>query len=328
MRIIATTIQQKSPIALLLKGELIQKLKVTNNQLSAYLDDGMPHYLIGNEFRFLESEIRTWLNTYKPSQERLEREFRDKKGRTLEEYVTEEVIVTTLRIKKDKLVGLCRKGMPFEKVGEKDFYHVQDILDYYRQDTITRAEEKQGQSSMKATKGTKKQNPKAPTTENSIKSFLMPLCQSIPKEVPFFIVDGSYSSKKHQAGTGLVLVENWETLTGISSVWNIKTAKSNVSEFLDVLVALRMIKKKNMNKAVIVTDHEYLTKGKSIDVNKYEVDTRPYIKELNELRKELQDKVVIKFVNELKEQNKNRLHKKAHKLSQQYKISTYEKLEI
>ncbi|MGG3564414.1 hypothetical protein ABES03_22755 [Neobacillus rhizosphaerae] len=84
VRIIASTTQQKFPVALLLKGELIQKLKVTKTQMNAYLEDGMPHYLIGNEFRFLESEIRTWMKTYKPSQERLESEFRDKKGRTLE----------------------------------------------------------------------------------------------------------------------------------------------------------------------------------------------------------------------------------------------------
>ncbi|MEH7298995.1 reverse transcriptase-like protein [Neobacillus drentensis] len=328
VRIIATSAQQKSPVALLLKGELIQKLKVTKTQMSAYIDDGMPHYLIGNEYRFLESEIRTWLKTYRPSQERLESEFRDKKGRTLEEYVTDEIIVETLRITKEKLVGLCKKDMPFEKVGEKNFFHVQDILDYYRQGAATKMEEKQVQSSKIATKGKKTQSPKATSTENSIKSFLMPLCQKIPQDVPFFIVDGSYSSKKHQAGTGLVLVENWETVTGISSVWNIKTAKSNVSEFLAVLVALRIIKKKNMNKAVIVTDHEHLTKGKSIDSNKYEVDTGPYIKELNELRKELQSKVDIKFVNELKERNKNALHKKAHKLSQQYKTNTYQRLEI
>ena len=119
VRIIATSAQQKSPVALLLKRELIQKLKVTNTQMNAYLQDGMPHFLIGNESRILESEIRTWLKTYKPSQERLESEFRDKKGRTLEEYVTEEIIVETLRITKEKLVGLCKKEMPFERVGER-----------------------------------------------------------------------------------------------------------------------------------------------------------------------------------------------------------------
>jgi hypothetical protein len=86
--------------------------------------------LIGNEYRILESEVLEWLMTYKPSQERLEVEFRDKKGRTLEEYVTQEVILSTLRITKERLVNLRKNGHPFQRVGEKDFYHVNDILDF------------------------------------------------------------------------------------------------------------------------------------------------------------------------------------------------------
>jgi hypothetical protein len=71
--------------------------------------------LIGNEYRILESEVLEWLMTYKPSQERLEVEFRDKKGRTLEEYVTQEVILSTLRITKERLVNLRKNGHPFSK---------------------------------------------------------------------------------------------------------------------------------------------------------------------------------------------------------------------
>ena len=52
---------EKSPLALLLRGELMGKIKVTKAQMNAYIQDGMPHYLIGNEYRFLEPEVLVWL---------------------------------------------------------------------------------------------------------------------------------------------------------------------------------------------------------------------------------------------------------------------------
>ncbi|WML58816.1 reverse transcriptase-like protein [Neobacillus sp. PS2-9] len=321
VRIIATTSQQKSPVALLLKGELIQKLKVSRTQMNAYLQDGMPHYLIGNEFRFLESEIRTWLETYKPSQERLESEFRDKKGRTLEEYVTEKIIVETLRITKEKLVGLCKKEMPYERVGEKDFFHVQDILDYYRQGAATGTEKARPQSSKNTTKIMQ-------PSQNSKKSFLMPLCQKVPKEVPFIIIDGSYDFKNHFAGSGLVLVENWDKATSFSNVRKIETTKSIVSEYLALLDALHVIKDQNINKAVIVTDQQAWAKGISINAKNFEETFKPYIKQFNKLWAELKGKVKVKFVGELTSGKKNALYKKAHKLSQEHKKGTYEIIEI
>ena len=117
-----------------------------------------------------------WLESYQPSQERLESDFIDKKGRTLEEYVTEAIVLTTLRITKEKLVGFCKNGMPFERVGEKDFFHIQDILDHYRKGSVV------------IPKGT-------PPARSSKKKFLLPLCLNIPKEVPFIIIDGSYNFK-------------------------------------------------------------------------------------------------------------------------------------
>ncbi|MEH6957902.1 reverse transcriptase-like protein [Neobacillus drentensis] len=309
MREIASKTQQKSPVALLLKGEFIKKLNVSKAQMNAYLADGMPHYLIGNEYRFLESEILKWLETYHPSQERLENEFVDKRGRTLKEYVNQEVVLTTLRITKENLVALCKKGMPFERVGERDFFHIQDILDHYR-------------------KGSGEKTKEAPLTRSSKEKFLMPLCLKIPSEVPFIIVDGSYNFENQQAGTGLVLVENRDIVTGISNVRNIQTAKSIVCEILAILDALRLIKKRKMNKAIIVTDQEAWSKGIAIDVNAYEGSVKPYIKEFNQLWNELKRKIEVKFVGELDQSKKNVLYTKADTLSKKYKKLIFNHMKV
>lgn len=83
-----------------------------------------------------------------------------------------EIVLATLRITKENLSSLCKKGMPFERVGEKNFFHIQDILDFYRKGSVIE------------TKGT--------MAGSSKRKFLMPLCTNVPKEVPFIIVDGSY----------------------------------------------------------------------------------------------------------------------------------------
>lgn len=300
--------QKKSPAALLLRGEIVVKIKVTKAQMKAYLNDGMPHYMIGNEYRFLESEVLKWLESYQPSQERLESEFRDKKGRTLEEYVTQDIVLKTLRITKENLVVQSKKGLPFERVGEREFFHIQDILDYYRKGSIV------------VTKGT--------PTSGTKKKFLMPLCVNVPKDVPFIIVDGSYNFNKCKAGTGLVLIENRDTATGISNVRNIKTTKPIVCEFLALLDALKMMKKKKINKAIIVTDQKNWSKGIAIDENMDEGSVKPFLKELNLLWTELKGKVLVKFVGEINEGNRNLLYKKAHTLSREYKKGLIEQLEF
>lgn len=295
--------EQKSPVALLLRGELMGQINVTKAQMNAYILDGMPHYLIGNEYRFLETDVLAWLEAYQPSQERLEREFRDKKGRTLDEYVTEEIVLSTLRISKEKMIGLCKTGMPFVRVGEKDFFHIQDILNYYRKGGVI-------------TKGT--------SASSSKKKYLMPLCANISKDVPVMIIDGSYSFDDYKAGTGLVLVKNMDTATGMSNVRSIKTTKPIVCEFLALLDALRSIKKNKFNKAIIVTDQEAWTRGIAIDVNIYEAAVKPYMKEIDQLLTELKGKAVIKFVGEMNKGKKNVLYKKADSLSKEYKKGIFE----
>ncbi|WP_042462838.1 reverse transcriptase-like protein [Neobacillus dielmonensis] len=302
------TTHPSPPIALLLKAELREKTKLTKTEMNACLADGMPHYMIGNEYRFLETEVVQWLKTYRPSQERLEKEFIDKKGRTLQEYVTQEVILETLRIKKENLAALLKKGMPFAKVGEKNFYHIQDILDFYRRGSQIHA--------------------KQPQTRSSKKKFLMPLCRSIPKEVPFIIMDGSYNFNKHQAGTGLVLIENRDIATGRSNVWNMKTTKPIICEYLALLEALKLIKDNNFTKAVVITDQESWCKGITFEIKTFEETVKPVMTELTELWGELRGKVTIKFVGQMDKGNQNSLYKKAHDLSRAYKKAILENLEF
>jgi ribonuclease HI len=332
---IVTTKQKQSPApttVLLLREEMIKLLRVSKTQMAEYLKDGMPHYLIGQEYRFLETEVMEWLETYKPSQERLEREFRDKHGRTIEEYVTGETVVATLRISTAGLKNLCKKGMPYVTVGKNDFFHIQDILDYFRKgDSVTQKAnviEKElltpkpvvNHPIMNTIESAKKKN----------KEILQDIGSHLSKKIPYIIVDGSYKYENNTVGTGLVMVENWECVTGFSNVRSIKTLKTNICEYLAVLDALRMIKRKNIKKAIIVTDQVPFSKGIQIDVKKanYEAAVKPYMKEIKELLEDLKGKVNLQFVGILKGGKKNLLHKKAHILSREYKKDVYENMDI
>jgi ribonuclease HI len=126
----------------------------------------------------------------------------------------------------------------------------------------------------------------------------------------------------HQTGTGLVLVENQERATGYSNVRTIQTTKSIVCAYLAILDALRLIKKRKMNRAIIVTDQKPWTKGITVE------GSRPYMKEFYELLLDLKEKVEIKLVGELDGAKKNLLLIKAEPLSRKYKKATFGKLEF
>ncbi|WP_172797560.1 reverse transcriptase-like protein [Bacillus sp. FJAT-27445] len=219
----------------------------------------------------------------------------------MEEYVTEDIAIATLRLGKVYLIGLCKKGMPFSDVGKKRFYHIGDILEFYRISKESR-------------------------TSLPIEKYLSPFCNEDPKDVPVFIVDGSYNFEKGKAGAGIVMVDNWETATGWSKVRKVKTDKAIVSEFLAILEALKIVKNKKIKKAIIITDQEHLAKGIEIDERKYEESIRPQLQELNKLWNELKEKVEIRFLGELEGRRKNPLYKKADKLSQEYKVAKIDPL--
>lgn len=294
---------KKPPVQLLLRGELIKKIKLPKDQLTVYVNEGMPYYLIGNEYRFLEGEVKDWLRTYTPSQERLEREFRDSKGRSLEEYVTEDSVLSTLRITNDYLIYLKKNGLPFQHVGEKDFYHVQDILDFYR-------------------KGDKY------VAQPVLRNMLIPLIENVKADVPFMIVDGSYKLNNATVGTGVVIVTNKEIATGYSTVRSINSSKPIVCELLAILDALKLMKKKKIQKAIIITDQKAWSSSFSIDLKAYQGPVKQYINELNQRWNQYRGKVEIKFVGELNGGKNNPLYKKAHELSQAHRNSVIERLKF
>jgi hypothetical protein len=76
-----------------------------------------------------------------------------------------------------------------------------------------------------------------------------------------------------------------------------------------------LVKRKNIKKAIIVTDQVPFTKGIQIDLKKpnYEAAVKPYMKEIKDLLDELKGKVNLQFVGILKGGKKNPLHKKEHK---------------
>lgn len=331
MSIIVTTKQKQNSTStpvLLLRDEMIKSLKVTKAQMAEYLKEGMPHYLIGQEYRFLETEVLKWLETYKPSQERLEREFRDKQGRTIKEYVPGEIALATLRISYVNLRSLCKKGMPYVTVGDKDFFHIQDILNYFRKGDLVSNNFKGHIVTHKKKNAVAKPQPRI--NGNLITSINKEFLQNLKTANPIFIVDGSYNFENNTVGTGMVLVENGTIVTGYSNVRNIKTTKTTICEYLALLDALRMIKRKNIKKASIITDQEPFAKGIHIDLEKsvFEPVVKPYMKEIKDLLENLEGKVDLRFVGILKGGKKNPLHKNAHFLSREYKKEIFENMEI
>jgi ribonuclease HI len=310
---------------------MIKKLKASKAQMAEYLKDGMPHYLIGQEYRFLETEVLKWLETYKPSQERLEREFRDKQGRTIKDYVTGEIALAALRISYVILRSLCKKGMPYITVGEKDFFHIQDILNYFRKGDPVTNNSKDSNVKIRSHKEKNAAVKPAPNINaNLILSINKEFLLNLETTNPIFIVDGSYNFENNTVGTGMVLVENGTIVTGYSNVRTIKTTKTTICEYLALLDALRMIKRKNIKIASIITDQEPFTKGIHIDLEKpvFELVVKPYMKEIKDLLETLEGKIELRFVGVLKSGKKNPLHKNAHFLSRGYKKEIFENMEI
>jgi len=126
---------------LLLPKELAKILNVKAEKIIDFCKKGMPHLQLGNECRFIEEEATPWYEKNFPSQEKLEATFVDEKGRTLADYVTFEAIIDVLRVSKEKIYRLSRAGMPYQQVGKKRFFHIEDIVNYFRKgDTISKKE--------------------------------------------------------------------------------------------------------------------------------------------------------------------------------------------
>lgn len=221
--------------------------------------------------------------------------------------------------------------MPYVTVGEKDFFHIQDILNYFRKgDPVTNNTNKSivKINSHKDKNAVAKPSPNI--NRNLITSINKEFLLNLETTNPIFIVDGSYNFESNTVGTGMLLVENGTLVTGYSNVRNIKTTKTTICEYLALLDAFRMIKRKNIMKATIISDQEPFAKGIHIDFKKsvYEPIVKPYMKEIKDLLEKLEGKVDLRFVGILKGGKKNLLHKNAHFLSREYKKEIFENMEI
>jgi ribonuclease HI len=154
-----------------------------------------------------------------------------------------------------------------------------------------------------------------------MQELLMPICENVPSTVPFIIVDGSYNFNKSTVGTGLVIVRNRDTAIGYSTVRKISKTKPIVCEMLAILDALKVMKKKKVKKAIIITEQKAWASSFSVDMKAYEGPVKQYINELNQLWKQLKGKVEIKFVGELSRGKDSPLYKKAHNLSREHRSS-------
>ncbi|ALC88975.1 hypothetical protein AM500_03540 [Bacillus sp. FJAT-18017] len=292
---------QETPEVLLQRKEIQTKLTLSKAELNMHIREGMPHYFIANQYRFLESEVKQWLEACEMQKE-LEKEFLAQKGKS-NKYVTDEILIKTLGIEKERLPSLRKTGMPFKEVGFRYFYPIKDVLNYFGRGTPT-------ESILKVLK--KKQ---------------LTWFENVPVEVPILIVDGSYS-KSNKAGSGIVTVENRKVYTGHCNVRNIVTKKSETCEFLAIMDALELIKERNFKKSIIFTDQKKWVSEFVISEELVEDSIKPLAKMVNQLRGRMKGKVEIRYVGMLYGGKNNLLYLTAHKYSREYNNKIYQNLQF
>jgi ribonuclease HI len=299
---------------LLLESELSHLTGIPLSFLPRLLEEGIPYYSIGNEIRFLEGEANEWIKKNISDQLRLELSFIDSKGRTLQEYVTSDVISAFLRIQNSKLDTLVKsKQIPYEQVGTKVFYNVQDTLAHFR-----RVKSKPTPSTT-VTENLYNLPPVSNISLYTKKEINKILGKSISKKISVFIVDGSYDWDS-KVGTGVVEITKDYNTVGYSNVYSIQSKESIICEYLAIMDAFIIIKNKNIKNAVIFTDQESL-------VNKIEKITdyfrknkfTAYKKKFEELYEEVKNYVTIDYIGNLTKGNKNPVYLEAHVLSRKYR---------
>lgn len=112
--------------------QIRELLCMNKKQYQHYLNEGMPHLFVGKKIRFNKTEVVEWLQQYIMKQEHLEKAFVDKKGRSIDAYMTISVLKERLQLKKKQILRLCAKGMPHEVIGEKYFFCLEDVFSYFR----------------------------------------------------------------------------------------------------------------------------------------------------------------------------------------------------
>ena len=298
---------------LLTDAEFKQKYSLDDKELSTHLVEGIPHFKLGKSLRFIEKEVDYWMKAGERRQDLLESAFLDDKGRTIKDYVTLETVASTLRLSKTNIESLAKKGMPFVRIGNKDFYQMDDILDYSREGTpIPECLYKEIE------KDTAKQSSKSITLKKQI----------TPQH--FIAVDGSYS-KNHKIASGVVW-QSPERTNGYAHSYTYTTKGSIISEWQAILDGLKLIDKEKIENAVILTDQkqyiDHLNKKGAIELSKKlkkEKVNIEIIGELNKLLKKLKGRVVFRYANISPYKP---IYKQAHKYSKLHQNKTFKDIAI
>lgn len=278
---------------LLLIEETRKLLNLTEVKLRKLLRLGMPHLKIGNELRFIESEIVSWYEINCPSQEEIEERFIDCLGRTIEQYIKINEIASFLRIEKTKIYKLCQEGMPSQLVGRRRFFNLNDIIGYFRRGAIA--------------------SPPPPEQPKKQKPVL-------------FVVDGSYSPEKKQCGGGVV-VKHEDQVTGYS--FGFGKGTNIFAETMAIFHAMKLAKEKGVERAIVATDQLGFVNAEDKEkyINRTVSGIPPLIKNnMLELLQQLKGKISFVYYKDIKDKHgfTHMLYSNAHALSRQYVNSVLE----
>lgn len=271
--------------------QLRQTMMMNKEQYQHYLIEGMPHLLIGEKVRFNKEEVVHWLQNYIMKQENLEKNFVDQKGRTLETYLSTSELKEILQLKKKEIRALCKDGMPYQLVGKKRFFYLNEVLAYLQPNIEAQVEKK------------------------------------VDNADTVIIVDGSYYPKTKETCVGIV-VQNNKGIQGMSKLHEGLVQSSMFCEYLALYHALSYVKEHNLSNVVIGTDQKnfvnLLNKGEIEFFNwMKKAPYRETMHKMYELLKELDEQVTIVYANVSKYEN---LYHNAHALSRRYQNTVVESL--
>lgn len=289
---------------LMLTEEIEAIVGCTREDIYKFIQEGMPHFKVGNHFRFVQEEVDEWITNYKPLQERLEEEFVDDKGRTLQEYTTSETILDFFRISQPTMYALCKKGMPYTKVGTKRYFQLEDIIEYFRRGENT-----------------------ADSKEEVV---------NVDETPTLFVVDGSYHSNK-KWGAGIVAKKGKEA-KGYTYGGELKNKRGNMyAEYQAMMQTMKIIQKENIKNAVIATDQIHFVNNIQLEL----LTTAQWMKKestMIELTKEFQETYIdtrrmcsLRFVyykklrsvyTDINETELNYMYFHSHDLSRVYEETT------
>lgn len=224
-------------------------------------------------------------------QENLEKAFKDKKGRTIKQYVSISALKEILQLKKKEIRTLCKHGMPYQHIGEKYFFCLEEVFAYLQP------------KKQRVNKTTSKRNE------------------------TIMIVDGSHYPETKEVCTGMV-IKNDKGIQGYSKLHETPVEKPIYSEFLALYHALCYVKEQDLSNVIIGTDQKQfvnlLKKGEIeyfswMNKNSY----KETMSKMQKLISKLGKRVSIVYANVPKYKE---LYHHAHALSRRYQNTVIENI--